>query len=190
MNNKTKISSFARAREILVSLRKKYGIKNRCSMCDCAQNANLPVEYLENMPAAFAGFLDWNPDPRFIVVNRDLPAHEQAFFIARQIAMCEQKRRCNSLAIDRPWKWEMFDAAPSGIKEKISQMDIEYRAHLLMLFFATGDEFRAFIKASPKRIWEHSFTSNIVGYRLSVLRVKLWVSKFCRKIAIVAFPAS
>jgi hypothetical protein len=59
-----------------------------------------------------------------------------------------------------------------------------------MLFFTTGDEFRAFIKADPKRFWAHTFTDNIVGYHLSMLRAKLWFSKFCRKIAVVAFPAS
>lgn len=84
----------------------------------------------------------------------------------------------------------MLDAAPSGLKEKISQMDIKDRAHCFMLFFATGNEFRAFIKADPKRIWSHAFTDNIVRYHLSMLRIKLWFGKFCRKIAFVAFPAS
>jgi len=134
--------------------------------------------------------LDWNPDPRFIAVNRDLPAHEQALFKARQIATCAQRRRCNSLALDRPWKWDMFDAASVALKQKISRMDIEYRAHWLMLFWATGDEFRAFVRANPKRFWSHMFTSNVVWCYLSVLRVKSWFSNFFRKIAIVAFPSS
>jgi hypothetical protein len=190
MKNKTKISLFAQLKEFLVSLRRKYGFKNRYSMCDLAQNAGLPVEYLENSPPTLEGFLDWNPDPRFIAVNRNLPLHDQAFFIARQIAACAQKRRCNSLVLNRPWKWETFDAAPAGLKEKVSQMDIEYRAHGFMLFFATGDEFRAFIKASPKRFWSHIFADNIVGYHLSILRAKLWFAKCCRKVAIVAFPVS
>jgi hypothetical protein len=190
MNNKTKFSVLADAKEIFVALRKKYGIKNRYSMTEIAQKSGLPVEYLENMPANFAGYLDWHPDPRFIAVNRDLPAHEQAWFIARQIAARAQDQRYNSLVLNRPWKWEMLDAAPENLKQKISQLDIEYRAHWLMLFFTTGDEFRAFIKADPKRFWAHTFTDNIVGYHLSMLRAKLWFSKFCRKIAVVAFPAS
>ena len=178
------------SKEILVALRKKWGIKNKHSISDIAQRAGLPVEYLENSPANFAGFLDWHNDPRFIAVNRELPAHEQAWFIAQQIAVCAQQRRSNSLALDRPWKWEMLDAAPAKLKQKISQMDIEYRAQWLMLFFATGDEFRAFIRADRKRFWSPGFTDNIVWYHLSILRVKLWFGKLRRKIAIVAFPAS
>ena len=84
----------------------------------------------------------------------------------------------------------MLDAAPAKLKQKISQMDIEYRAQWLMLFFATGDEFRAFIRADRKRFWSPGFTDNIVWYHLSILRVKLWFGKLRRKIAIVAFPAS
>jgi hypothetical protein len=190
MNNKTKFSVLAVAKEKFVALRKKYGIKNRYSMTEIAQKAGLPVEYLKNMPTTFEGFLDWHPDPRFIAVNHDLPAHEQAWFIARQIAVWAQQQRYNSLVLNRPWKWEMLDAAPEKLKQKISQLDIEYRAHWLMLFFATGDEFRAFIRANPKRFWSDAFTDNIVGYHLSMLRAKLWFSKFCRKIAVVAFPAS
>jgi hypothetical protein len=190
MNHKTKFSVLAVAKEKFVALRKKYGIKNKYTIPDIAQRAGLPLEYLKNMPTTFEGFLDWHPDPRFIAVNRELPGHEQAWFIARQLAWRAHQQRYDSLALDRSWKWEMFDAAPSGLKEKISQMDIEDRAHCFMLFFATGDKFRAFIKADPKRFWAHAFTDNIVRYHLSMLRIKLWFSKSWRKIAIVTFPAS
>jgi hypothetical protein len=190
MNNKAKFSVLAVAKETFVALRKKYGIKNKYTLTQIAQKAGLPVEYLKNIPASYAGFLDSHPTPRFIAVNRDLPHHEQALFIARQIAVWAQQQRYNSLALDHPWKWQMLDAAPDKLKQRICQMDIEYRAHWLMLFFATGDEFRAFIKADPKRFWSHTFTDNIIRYHLSMLRAKLWFAKFRRKIAIVAFPAS
>ena len=159
-------------------------------MSEIAQKAGLAVENLENIPTTMEGFLDWNPDPRFIAVNCNLPAHDQVLFIARQLATCAQQQRRNSLALDKPWKWEMFDAAPAALKQKISQMDIEYRAHWFMLFFSTGDEFRAFIRANPKRFWSHLPTDNVVLYHLSVLRVKLWLRKFYWKIAAVAFPTS
>ena len=190
MNNKTKFSVLAVAKEKFVALRKKWGIKNKYTITDLAQKAGLPVQYLKNRPVNFAGYLDWNPTPRFIAVNPDLPAHEQVWFIAQQIAVWAQQQRYDSLALDRPWKWEMLDAASANLKEKISQMDVEYRAYWLMLLFATGDEFRAFIKANPKRFWAHTFTDNIIGYHLSMLRAKLWISKLCCKIAIVAFPVS
>jgi hypothetical protein len=190
MNNKTKFSVLADAKEKFVALRKIWGIKNKCTITDIAQKSGLPVEYLEGRPANFAGYLDRNPNPRFIAVNGDLPAHEQAWVIAQQIAVWAQQQGFNSLALNRPWKWEMLAAAPAKLKQKIGQMDMEYRAHWLMLFFATGDEFRAFIKSNPKRFWAHTFTDNIIGYHLSKLRVKLWLAKFRRKIATVAFPAS
>ena len=59
-----------------------------------------------------------------------------------------------------------------------------------MQWFTTGDEFRAFIKADPKRFWSHTFTDNVVRYHLSKLWLKLWVSKLCHKIAIVSRPLS
>ena len=188
MNN-TKISLLAAAKAKFVSLRKKWGIKNPRSIAEVAQKSGLPVEYLKNIPTSFEGFLDWHPEPRFIAVNPDLPAHDQAWFIARQIATWAQQQRFNSLALDRPWKWEMFDAAPAALKEKISKLDVEYRAHWLMLFWASGEEFRAFVKTNPKRFWSHTFTSNIVWYHLAKLRVKLWGISLRRKITVVAFPA-
>jgi len=186
MNNKI----FAVVKDKFVALRKKWGFKNKYDMAELAQKAGLPVEYWESCPAKLAGFLDSHDDPRFITVNRDLPAHEQAWFIARQIAFCAQRRRCNSSALDRPWKWEMFNAAPERLQQKISAMDIEHRAHRLMLLFSTGDEYRAFISANPKRLWSHTLSDNVVLYHLSMLRVKLWFSKFCREIVTVAFPVS
>lgn len=172
------------AKEKFVALRKKYGIKNKYTIPEIAQKSGLPVEYLKNMPANFAGYLDWHPDPRFIAVNPVLPTHEQDWFIARQLAWRAQQQRYNSLALDRPWKWETLDAAPANLKEKISQMDVEYRAYWLMLFFATGDEFRAFIRADPKRFWSHTFTDNIVRYHLSKLRLQTWIFKFFYALAL------
>ena len=128
MNHKTKFSALAVAKEKFVALRKKYGIKNKYTITEIAQKAGLPVEYLKNMPTTFEGFLDWHPAPRFIAVNRDLPAHEQAWVIARQIATWAHQQRYNSVALNRHWKWEMLDAAPEKLKQKISQLDIEHRA--------------------------------------------------------------
>lgn len=190
MNNKNPFSIRAAAYKILVAIRKKLNLKPKFTMAEVAHRSGFPVEYLKNIPTTFEGFLDWHDDPRFIVVNRDLPAHDQAFFIARQLAVLAHEQRRNSLVLNRPWKWEMLDAAPEQLKNKICQLDVESRAHWFMLFWATGDEFRAFIKADTKRLWANSFNSNIVGYHLSKLRVKLWLAKIYRKIAIVELSAS
>jgi hypothetical protein len=181
---KNKSSILAAAKEKFVALRKKWGIKNQYSMTEIAHKSGLPVEYLKHRPANYQGYIDWTSDPRFIAVNPDLPPHEQAFFIAQQLALRAHQQRCNSLTLNRPWKWEMLDAAPDQLRKRICQMDIEYRAHWLMLFFATGDEFRAFIKANPKRLWSHTITDNIIGYHLSVLRAKIWLRKIPRALAI------
>ena len=93
MNNQTKISLLAAAKGKFVALRKKWGIKNPYTIADIAQKSGLPVEYLKNIPATYEGFLDWHPEPRFIAVNRDLPAQDQAWFIARQIATWAQQSK-------------------------------------------------------------------------------------------------
>lgn len=190
MNPKTNSSILTVVKDTFVALRKRWGIKNRYSMTEIAQKAGLPVEYLKSAPKIFDGFLDCHDEPRFIAVNRELPPHQQAFFIARQVAFRAHQQRYNSLALDLPWKWEMLDAAPADLKEKISQLDIEDRAHWFMLVFTTGDEFRAFIKESPKRFWSHAFTTNVVWYHLAVFRAELWFTEIRRRIASVVFPVS
>jgi len=187
MNNKAKPSIFAVAKKNLVAMRKKWGIKNRYNMNDIAQRAGLPVEYLDSLPQSVAGFLDGHNEPRFIAVNRQLPPHDQAFFIARQIASIAHNQRLYSLVLDRPWKWATLDAAPDDLKEKVIQLDTESRAHWLMLGYATGDEFRAFVRASPKRIWSGGFNDNIVRYHLSKVWVRLWFAKVYRRITFAAF---
>ena len=187
---KNKSSILAAAKEKFVAMRKKWGIKNRYSMAEIAHKSGLPVEYLKHRPVNYQGYIHWTGDPRFIAVNPDLPAHEQAWLIARQLALRAHQQKYNSFALDRPWKWAMLDAAPEKLKQKICQLDIEYRAHFLMLFFATGDEFRAYVKANPKLLWSHAFNDNIIAYHLSMLRAKLWFAKLRNKIAVVAFPAA
>lgn len=190
MNNQSKFSIRAAAHQVLVALRVKLNLKPGYTMAEIAQAAGLPVVNLENRPANFEGYLDRHDAPRFIAVNPDLPAHQLAWFTARQIAYCAQKQRCNSLALNQPWKWEMLDAAPDDLKNKILALDAEYRAHWLMMAFSTGDEFRAFVRENPKRYWSHAFTPNVVAYHLSKLRIKAWLDSFFRKIAVVAFPIS
>ena len=181
---KNKSSIFAAAKEKFVALRKKWGIENRYSMAEIAQKSGLLVEYLKNAPRNFTGFLDWHDEPRFIAVNPELPPHEQVLFIARQLALRAHQRRYNSMVLDRPWKWKMLDAAPEPLRNKICQLDVEYRAHWLMLFFASGDEFRAFTRANPKRFWAQLFTSDIVGWHLGLLRVKICFGNVLRALAI------
>ena len=171
-------------------MRAKLNLRPRLTMAEFAKNAGLPIVYLADRPPNFPGYLDSNDEPRFIAVNRDLPAYAQAFFIAGEVAFCAQQRRCNSIALDRPWKWAMLDAAPEELRDKLLAIDAEYRAQCFMLLFSTGDEFRAFIKADPKRLWSDAFTSNIVGYQLSKLWAKIWLRNFCRKLVFVAFPSS
>jgi hypothetical protein len=189
MSNTLKFSIREIAHKALVSVRRKFNVKPKYTLPEIAQKAGMPVEYLENVPATYEGFLDWHAEPRFIAVNRDLPAHDQAFFVARQLALRAQQQRFDSMVLNRAWKWKIFDAAPAKLKTKISQLDIEFRAHWLMLFWSTGDEFRAFIRADPKRFLGGSFNINVVAYHLSVLRIKLWFTKTYRKVTYAIFPA-
>jgi hypothetical protein len=153
-------------------------------MFEVAQKADLPIEYLDGMPAQIDGWLDSHTTPRFISVNRNLPQHEQVFAIARELGFYAQQRLCNSLILDRPWKWEVLARAPEELRQKIRLLDAGHRAHWLMLFFATGDEFRAFVKKHPKKVLAIIFTDNIVGFHLYALRIKTWYRNVLRAFAI------
>ncbi len=189
MNNKSTFSIRGAAYKMLVAIRKKLNWKPKYSVADVAKLIGLPVVYPEHRPANFKGFLLLGEFPA-IAVNADLPAHEQAFTIAQHIAFYQQQTRCNSLALDQPWKWEMLDAAPPELHEKLSQLDEIFRAHLIMLNHASGDEFRAHLKADYKRLFGGSEAVNIVWFHLFKLRIKIGFIKFCRKVIFIGHPAS
>jgi hypothetical protein len=191
MNNKFIISVRERAHKAIVAFRVKLNLRPRFTMAEIAQNVGLTVQNLENQPADFEGFVDWCDKPRFIAVNRNLLAHKKAWFIARQIAFCAQQRRCNSVSLDRPWKWAMLDNANQKLRNKILLLDEENRAHFFMVFCSTGDEFRAYVREDPKKVfWTIPFADIIVSYHLSKLWVKNWFNNLYRKLVFGAFPSS
>ena len=85
----------------------------------------------------------------------------------------------------------MLDAAPDGLQQKIvCQLDEEFRVHLIMLHHASGDEFRAYIKADYRRFYEGGFYPDIVAFHLKKLQFKIEFIKFCRKFVIAGQPTS
>ena len=60
----------------------------------------------------------------------------------------------------------------------ISELDVKYRAHLLMLSCTTGSEFRAFIKRHRKQFFVTMFADNVVLYHLLKLRIRAWILSF------------
>lgn len=183
MSLKPKFSIFAAAKESFVAMRRKWGIKPVCTLANVANRNGLNIEHLDNMPAKYDGHLDSHDEPRFIAVKRDLTQWKQAFVIAREISRCAQDRRCNSLLLNRPWKWEMLAIAPDETKQTICELDIESRAHLLMTLCATGDDFRAFCRRHPEIFYKPFYTDNVVLFHLSILRLKTWLSRFFRQFA-------
>lgn len=176
-----KFSLRASAHGVLVALRKKLNLRPKYLMPEIAAKVGLPVDYLD-LPAKFGGFIDPEEEPRYIAVNQALPAFEQDLIIARHMAFRAQQLRVNSLAIDKPWKWEMLEIAPPDLKEKLLYLDEEYRAHWSMILFSSGDNFRAFMRQYSKRFFLVSFADNIVAFHLTKLRVRLWFIKTCRKV--------
>lgn len=174
-NQKITIRSFGH--KALVALRKKLNIRPKFTMPEVVHKSGLQVVYFDGVSPAFAGFLDPHDYPRYIAVNRNVPPEDQVFAVARELGYCAQDRRQNSLALDRPWKWRLFDDAPEEIQQKISELDAECRAQLFMMAFATGDQFRAFVKKYPKKYFWMSFHPNIVGFHLFVLRIRTWIFK-------------
>lgn len=189
MNNQNKFSIRAAYRKAVTALRVKLNIRPRFTMVQFAQNAGLAVVELKNKPTNFAGYLDWHNDPCFIAINRDLQAYQQTWFIALQIAVCAHQRRCNSIVMNKPWKWNALDAAPQWIQDKIRAMDIEYRAYCFMLLFSNGDDYRAFVRHNSWMVFKLTFMDNVIAYELTKLRVKLWLDRVVRKLTAILLPA-
>jgi hypothetical protein len=183
MSLKPIFSIFDFAKESIVAARKKWGIKPICTLADVANKSGLNIEQLENMPAKYDGHLDPHDQPRFIAVKSDLAQWEQSLVIAREFGRYAQDRRWNSMMLDRPWKWEMLTIAPDDIKQMISKLDIDARAHLLMTLCATGDDFRAFCKRHPEIFYKPFYTDIVVLFHLSKLRIKTWLSRLFRQFA-------
>jgi hypothetical protein len=181
--SKTYLSFRAAAHKMLVGIRAKLNLKPKYSVSDLSKMVGLPVEYPEYRPAEFVGYLYYSEDACFIAVNQDLPASQQAWFIAQQIAFHNQRRGFDSLCLNRPWKWEMLALAPDELRQKICKLDEESRADFIMLNHATGDEFRAYMKSHLGRLFWMLFTDNYVAFQLSKLRIKVWFADFFRKIA-------
>jgi hypothetical protein len=177
MSTKPNISIRAFARKALLALRTKLNLRPQCTMFQAAQNAGLPVEYQAPVSTKFDGYLDTHTEPRFIAVNPNLPPEDQVFTIARELGYCAQKRRCNSLALDRPWKWKLFESAPEEIREKIFLLDAHHRAHWLMLAFATGDQYRASYKKHRESVFAGVFADTLVTFQLWTLRIQTWIYK-------------
>lgn len=190
MLNKIRHSIRNQVHKAGVAIRSLIKIRRINNLTDFATHAGLPVERLENLPLHYPGFLDQDAEPRFIALNCDLPPHEQAWFIAQQVAFCVQRRGCDSLALNRPWKWKLLIDAPEEFRNKILALDQEYRAYWFMLLFANRIEYRLFVKANRKKIFKISFTDNIVRYHLYILWIKMWLTRVCRKFLIIAHPAS
>jgi hypothetical protein len=189
MINETRFSIRAYAHKKLVAIRKKLNLKPKYSVVEVANQLGFTIVYPEFKPAGFTAFPLWNDSPA-IAVNSDLAAHEQALAIAAQLAYITQRLQCNSMVLDQPWKWEMLDAAPNDLRERICELDEKSRAHLIMLNHASGDEFRAYIKDDYRRLYRGSFYSNRVAFQLKKLQIKIVFVKFCRKLFFVGQHAS
>lgn len=187
MTNKFSIRVILGKIAAIISVLKTRRIR---TLADFAERAGLPVVDLVNRPANYPGYLDMFEEPRFIAVNRDFPVDEQAWFIAQQVAFCAQQRGVDSLALNRPWKWELLETAPHELKEKILAMDQEFRAYWFMLLFASREEYRPFARKNRKKISKITFTDNIVRFYLYKLWLKIWLSKLYRRLVFMGNPAS
>lgn len=177
MSTKPTISIRAIARNAFSTLREKLKLRPQFTMFQAAQNAGVPVEYLAKVSTTFEGYLDTYDEPRFIAVNPNLPPEDQVFTVARELGYCAQRRRCNSLVLDRPWKWRLFESAPEEIRERISMLDAHHRAHWFMLAFATGDQYRAYYRKHRGSVFAGIFADTIVHFQLWKLRVQTWIYK-------------
>lgn len=147
-----------------------------------AQNG-LTVEYSNGLPSQLDGFLDPYDTPRYIVVNQNLSAGEQAFVIAREIGYRWQQQRVRSFVFDKLWKWEVLNHASDAELKKIYQLDAELRGNWIMLGYATRDEFCDFIKQNPKRWLKLLLNDNLAAFHLQKIRVRIFRDRLRRVFA-------
>jgi hypothetical protein len=190
MFNKIRHSICGEAHKAVTAVRLLIQLRRIVGLANFAQYSGLPVVDMPDCPPNYPGFLDPNNEPRFIAVNRNLAPHEQAWFIARQVAFCAQQRGCDSLALNRPWKWRLLLEAPEEFRNKILALDQEYRAYWFMLFYATRTEYRPFVKQNRKMIFKISFTDNVVRYHLCRLWINVLIANIWRKLLMAASPAA
>jgi hypothetical protein len=142
------------------------------SLLDLPKQWNLTLEYLDGMPARLDGYLDHHQDPRFIAVNRALPAPELAYIVARELSRCGQSRRLNSFLLCSPKKWKLLEGAPSRTREQLCKLDLEGRTLMMMSLFAPSADNLGFIRLHPKKYLHMLFADNIADLLFLKLRIK------------------
>jgi hypothetical protein len=142
------------------------------SVVDIASRNNLAIEYADWINARKGASLDWNDPPRFIAVCPILPPPEENYFIARELGRYQQVCRMNSFIMNSPKKWKLLDAAPSQIRERLYELDLEMRAHLLMIFFVKPGHYSNFLKRNPKKNRESYFLAINSNFLFLKLRVR------------------
>jgi hypothetical protein len=161
-------------KEARESLRKYFAI----TVIEIAKRNNLTVEYI-GLPPQVDGFLDPHDEPRFIAVNQEFHPTDQNFAICREIGRYHQAYRLNSSNINSPQKWKLLDEAPSQIRTRICELDLESRAHMMLAFFGRRNEFFEFAKRHPKR----HFGFMLITGKIDYLFLKLRIRKFFYKIS-------
>ena len=170
-------------RSLLTALRTALNLKPCFTLPEMAQRSGLAVEHLD-LPPGLDGWLDPGDTPRFISINRNLAPDAQVYVIARSLAFRAQQQGYNSLVLNRPWKWQTLAEANEEIRDIVCQLDLESRAELFMLHFATGDEFRAYVKRRRAKLLRVIFADNIVLFYLVKSRVQNMIFKFFYHLAL------
>ncbi len=158
-------------REKLKTLRAELKALFAHSIYEAAEFNGLAIEYPEGMPPKYTGRLDTDEKPRFIAVNPDLSEDERVYIIAREIGRYAQLRGCNSLFIDRPWKWNLLATAPAQTRDYIYALDVEVRAYWIMLWHANRTTLSAFPKRHPKTYYLASYPLAVSDFVFWKLRV-------------------
>lgn len=147
-------------------------------------NVPLAIEFSGDLPAKCDARLDRNDNPRYIKVNRNLPKYMQIFGIGRECGFLLQQQRYNSMALNRPWKWQLLAAIPDGDRQKLCHLDAEARASWFMIFHAKRDDYRAFAKNQPRKFFRAMFADTIIDYHLYKLRLQTSIFKFFYALAL------
>lgn len=172
-------------REKLKILRAELKALFAHSIYEAAEFNGLAIEYPEGMPLKYTGCLDTEDKPRFIAVNPNLPEDERVYIIAREIGRYAQLRGCNSLFIDRPWKWNLLAISPGQTRDFIYALDVEVRAYWIMFWHAKKNTLSAFPKRHPRTYYLASYPAAVSDFIFWKLRIRNALSRIPSSLRLV-----
>ena len=122
----------------------------------------LTTEYADGLPANVCGCLDPHEDPRFIMINRNLPRSEQSFTIAHELAHYTlHHRRCRFpittlciMLLSRMSKFQWAKQLANRLRRFVRaffEIEANLSAICILISCDAMDDLRDYLKHHPEK---------------------------------------